>query len=154
MAETGSVEGLAGRPLAERLAEVVSSKLASDVVILDMRDLVSYTDYLVVCSARNERQATAITDEVRRVMKDDHGLLPVNPSRTGEFGWTVLDYMDCVLHVFSGEARDLYDLEELWFEAPRTRVEPGSGDAGDPDPGEAEGDRVGMTEAGRRSGTR
>ena len=90
MAESSS-EPIAGRRLADRLAALASSKLASDIVILDMRGLVSYTDYLVVCSARNERQAVAITDEVGRAMKDDHGMLPVNPARAGDFGWTVLD---------------------------------------------------------------
>ena len=145
---------LGGRPLAEALAGLVSSKLATDIVILDMRRLVSYTDYLVVCSARNERQAQAITDEVRRVMKDDHGMLPVNPVRTGEFGWTVLDYMDCVLHVFSGEARDLYDLEELWYEAPKTRVTTESDLAGGRESGEPVADRAGPTGAGGSDRTR
>lgn len=142
------------RPLAERLAGLVSSKLATDIVILDMRELVSYTDFLVVCSARNERQAVAITDEVRRVMKADHGMLPVNPARTGEFGWTVLDYMDCVLHVFSGDARELYDLEELWFEAPKTRVEAEGSDTDEPESTGAEADGVGTTDVGSRADTR
>lgn len=123
MAERSPSDVLAGPALAERLASLASSKLASEIVILDMRELVSYTDFLVVCSARSERQAVAITDEVRRVMKDEHGMLPLNPAPSGEFGWTVLDYMDCVLHVFSGDARELYDLEDLWYEAPKTRVE-------------------------------
>jgi len=111
--------------LALELAELAESKLAEDVVILDMRGLVAYTDYLVVCSARNERQAESIADEVHRVIKDRHSLLPVNPDRSGDVGWTVLDYLDCVLHVFTGEVRERYDLEELWHEAPR--VEPGPG---------------------------
>lgn len=139
--------------MAETLAGIVSSKLASDIVILEMGDLVSYTDYLVICSARNERQAQAMTDEVRRVMKDEYGMLPVNPARTGEFGWTVLDYMDCVLHVFSGEARELYDLEELWHEAPRTRFEEQGDEAGAPE-GSPDGDRVGAGGAGASSDTR
>ncbi len=113
---------------ARELAEVAESKLAEDVVILDMRDLVAYTDYLVICSARNERQAESIADEVHRVIKDRHSLLPINPDRSGDVGWTVLDYLDCVLHVFTGEVRDRYDLEELWHEAPRVeRSEPRPG---------------------------
>ena len=113
---------------ARELAEVAESKLAEDVVVLDMRDLVAYTDYLVICSARNERQAESIADEVHRVIKDRHSLLPINPDRSGDVGWTVLDYLDCVLHVFTGEVRDRYDLEELWHEAPRVeRPEPGPG---------------------------
>ena len=111
---------------------LADSKLASDTVILDMRGLVSYTDFLVICSARNERQADSIVGEVQRAMKHDHGLLPVNPARNTETDWTVLDYLDVVLHVFTGDARSTYDLEELWFEAPRVEFEPVTpGDAGD-----------------------
>ena len=120
--------GSESEELARELADLADSKLAEDVVILDMRDLVAYTDYLVICSARNERQAESIADEVHRVIKDRHSLLPINPDRSGDVGWTVLDYLDCVLHVFTGEVRDRYDLEELWHEAPRVeRPEPRPG---------------------------
>jgi len=118
--------------LATALARGAESKLASEVVVLDMRDLVSYTDYLVICSARNERQAAAIVEEVYRSMKRDRDLLPVNPAREPETDWTVLDYLDAVLHVFTGDARTTYDLEDLWYEAPRVEFESdpagGSGD--------------------------
>jgi ribosome-associated protein len=144
----------AGRALADLVAEVASSKLAGDLVILDMRDLVSYTDFLVICSARNERQAQAIADEVRQVMKDRFGMLPVNPARTGEFGWTVLDYMDCVLHVFTGDARELYDLEELWHEAPRTRVEGPTEETDPPERDPVGGYPMEPTEPGSQPGTR
>ena len=118
--------------LATALARGAESKLASEVVVLDMRDLVSYTDYLVICSARNERQAAAIVEEVYRSMKRDRDLLPVNPAREPDTDWTVLDYLDAVLHVFTGDARTTYDLEDLWYEAPRIEFESdpagGSGD--------------------------
>ena len=87
-----------------------------------MRELVSYTDFLVICTARNERQATAITDEVRLRLKRDEGLLPGRVEGEGAAGWVVLDYLDCVLHVFTPEARERYRLEELWHEAPRLEL--------------------------------
>ena len=121
--------------LATGLARAAESKLASEVVVLDMRDLVSYTDYLVICSARNERQAAAIVEQVYRSMKQEHDLLPVNPARGSETDWTVLDYLDAVLHVFTGDARGTYDLEDLWYEAPR--IEFGPGPAGGSGDGEA-----------------
>ena len=62
--------------LARRLAEVADSKGAAEIVVLDMRRLVSYTDYLAICTARNERQARAIVDEVRLKLKNEDGLLP------------------------------------------------------------------------------
>ena len=71
-----------------RLAELADSKLAIDVAVLDMRELVSYTDFLVICSARNERQSAAITDEVRISVKRDDGMLPAGSrARAGWAGW-------------------------------------------------------------------
>lgn len=109
-------------PLARRLAEFADSKKAEDVVVLDMRELVSYTDFLVICTARNERQAKAIVDEVRLQVKQEMALLPGGVDGVGEAGWVILDYLDCVLHVFTEEARDRYQLEDLWREAPRLEL--------------------------------
>ena len=109
--------------LALRLAELADSKKGEAIVALDMRELVSYTDFLVICTARNERQAAAITDEVHFRLKKDQGLLPGRVEGDGSAGWVVLDYLDCVLHVFTPEARERYQLEELWHEAPRVELE-------------------------------
>jgi ribosome-associated protein len=109
--------------LARRLAALADSKKAEDIVVLDMRGLVAYTDFLVICTARNERQARAIVDEVRLRVKRDLGLLPGGVDGAGEAGWSILDYLDCVLHVFTTEARDRYQLEDLWREAPHLEPE-------------------------------
>ncbi len=109
--------------LTNEIARLADAKLATDIVALDMRDLVTYTDFLVICTARNERQAEAIADEVHLRMKQDRSLLPVNPDRSGDVGWSVLDYLDCVFHVFTEEARQRYDLEDLWHEAPRLELD-------------------------------
>jgi ribosome-associated protein len=108
--------------LARLLAELADSKGATEIVALDMRELVSYTDFLVICTARNERQARAIVDEVRLRLKDDEKLLPGGVEGDGAAGWIVLDYLDCVLHVFTAEARERYRLEELWREALRLEL--------------------------------
>jgi ribosome-associated protein len=109
--------------LARRLAQLADSKKAEDIVVLDMRGLVSYTDFLAICTARNERQARAIVDEVRLQVKRETGLLPGGVDGAGADGWVVLDYLDCVLHVFTAEARDRYQLEDLWREAPRPQLD-------------------------------
>jgi ribosome-associated protein len=109
--------------LAQRLAQIADSKKAEQIVVLDMRELVSYTDFLVICTARSERQAAAIVDEVRFRMKKDEGRLPGGLEGEGSAGWVVLDYLDSVLHVFTPEARDRYRLEELWREAPRVELD-------------------------------
>jgi ribosome-associated protein len=105
--------------LARRIADLADSKAATEIVALDMRSLVSYTDFLVICTARNERQARAIADEVKLKLKQEGGLLPGGSEAAEAAGWIVLDYLDCVLHVFTEEARQRYQLEDLWREAPR-----------------------------------
>jgi len=109
--------------LARSLAAIADSKKAEDLVVLDMRALVAYTDFLAICTARSERQAKAIVDEVRLRVKSEAGLLPGGVDGGGDAGWTILDYLDCVLHVFTPEARERYALEELWRDAPRLELE-------------------------------
>lgn len=109
--------------LARHLASIADSKKAEDVVVLDMRGLVAYTDFLAICTARSERQAKAIVDEVRLRVKREAGLLPGGVDGGGDAGWTILDYLDCVLHVFTPEARRRYGLEDLWHEAPRLELD-------------------------------
>jgi ribosome-associated protein len=109
--------------MARLLAEVADAKKAEDIVALDMRSLVGYTDFLVVCTARNERQAKAIHDDVHQRLKRDQGLLPANVEGEGEARWVLMDYLDCVLHVFVPELRERYRLDVLWAEAPRLELE-------------------------------
>ena len=117
------MSALPSETLARRLAELADDKKAEDIVVLDMRKLVSYTDFLAICSARNERQARAIVDEVRLRAKQDTGTLPGGVDGAGADGWIVLDYLDCVLHVFTPEARERFQLEDLWRDAPRLEVD-------------------------------
>lgn len=109
--------------LARSLATIADSKKAEEIVVLDMRELVAYTDFLAICTARSERQARAIVDEVRVQVKRESGLLPGGVDAGGEAGWTILDYLDCVLHVFTPEARERYGLEDLWRDAPRLELD-------------------------------
>jgi ribosome-associated protein len=104
--------------LARRIAELADSKQAVDIVALDMRGLVGYTDFLVICTARNERQAKAVQDEVHLKLKRERGLLPGSVEGQEEAQWVLMDYLDCVLHIFVPETRDYYRLETLWGEAP------------------------------------
>ena len=109
--------------LARQLAAIADDKKAEDLVVLDMRGLVAYTDFLAICTARSERQAKAIVDEVRVRVKRQTGLLPGGVDGGGEAGWTILDYLDCVLHVFTPDARKRYALEDLWRDAPRLELD-------------------------------
>ena len=104
--------------LARRLAAIADDKGARDLVALEVRSLVGYTDYLLIGTARNERQAKAIHDEIYHRMKRE-GWLPARVEGEREAEWILMDYLDCVVHVFTPELRDRYRLEVLWGEAER-----------------------------------
>jgi ribosome-associated protein len=94
--------------------------------MLDMRGLVVYTDYMVVCTGSTTRQTKAIAEEVRRVLKEEHGVSArrIEGDREGE--WILLDFLDIVVHVFTPQARDFYRLDRLWSEAPQQTLQAAS----------------------------
>jgi ribosome-associated protein len=110
--------GESSAQLATKIAEIADAKGATDLVALDVRPLVGYTDFLVIGTARNERQAKAIHDEVYARLKAD-GLLPARVEGEREASWVLIDYLDCVLHLFTPQTREHYRLEQLWGEAER-----------------------------------
>ena len=109
--------------LADRIGEIASDKKAAEIRILDLRGVVGYTDYFVVCSGNTERQTKAIHDAIHEELKRDHGLLPRRVEGDREARWVLMDYLDCVVHVFTPEARAFYRLEQLWGDAPSRAVE-------------------------------
>lgn len=109
--------------LAERIAAIASDRKAIDIRVVDVRELVSYTDYLVICSGNTERQTNAIRDAIHKQLKDDYGLLPRRAEGATEARWILLDYLDCVVHVFTPDARAYYRLDKLWGDAPQRTVE-------------------------------
>lgn len=121
VAESGA--GDTAADLARRIAAIVDDKKGERIVAVDVRELVSYADYLVIATARNERQAKAIVDEVRLRLKREQQLLPARAEGETEARWVLLDYLDCVLHVQVPEMRDRYRLERLWGEAGRLPLE-------------------------------
>jgi ribosome-associated protein len=92
------------------------------VVILDMRPVCSYTDYFVLATGGNPRQAKAIYDEVHARLKKEAELSPRNVHAGAEAKWILADYLDVVLHVFTPEARDFYRLEDLWGDVPSVEL--------------------------------
>jgi ribosome-associated protein len=123
---TAAQQGAGSEPAAElarQIAAIAASKLGENLVALEVRGLVAYTDFLVICTARNERQAKAIHDEVYERLKHEEGRLPSRVEGAAEGRWVLIDYLDCVLHVFVSEMRDRYRLETLWGEAPRLELD-------------------------------
>jgi ribosome-associated protein len=109
---------MSSQELVQRLAAIADEKGGTDLVALDVRGLVGYTDFLLIATARNERQAKAIHDEVYHRMKRE-GWLPARVEGEQEAQWTLMDYLDSVLHIFTPEMRERYRLEVLWGEAER-----------------------------------
>jgi ribosome-associated protein len=105
------------RDLARQAARAAASKQGDAIVILDVRDLITITDYFVIVSGRTDRQLRTIVDEVVRSLKDD-GTRPVREEGEAATGWMLLDYVDFVVHVFRDEEREYYRLENLWRDAP------------------------------------
>ena len=104
---------MTGAELARAIAGFAEEKKAADIVELDLRGVLGYTDYFVVCSGNTERQAKAIHDGIHLGMKQEHGLLPRRVEGVGESRWILMDYLDVVVHVFTPETRDFYRLEQL-----------------------------------------
>ena len=94
---------------------------AIDLVELDLRGVLGYTDYFVICSGNTDRQTKAIHDRIHQGLKKEHGLLPRRVEGLAEARWILMDYLDVVVHVFTPEAREFYRLEQLWGEAPEAR---------------------------------
>jgi ribosome-associated protein len=108
--------------LARLVADYAADKKAIDVAELDLRGVLGYTDFFVVCSGNTDRQTKAIHDGIHQGLKKDHGLLPRRVEGLGEARWILMDYLDVVVHIFTPEAREFYRLEQLWGEAPRHAV--------------------------------
>jgi len=108
------------RQLALLAAEVCDEKKAKDIVVLDVRKITSISDYFVVCSTSNERQARAIADDLRVRLKD-LGKREMGVEGMEDARWVLQDFGDIVLHVFHESQREFYDIEGLWADAKQVR---------------------------------
>ena len=99
-----------------------ADKKAIDVVELDLRGVLGYTDFFVIATGNTDRQTKAIHDGIHLGLKNEHGLLPRRVEGLAEARWILMDYLDVVVHVFTPEAREFYRLEQLWGEAPKRAV--------------------------------
>ena len=105
--------------LCRRLAE---NRKAEEIVILDVRELSSVTDYFVLASGTSEPHLRAIVEEITDKLREDHDLRPRAIDGTFQAAWVVLDYFDVIVHVMRQDVRERYDLETLWGDAPRVRL--------------------------------
>jgi ribosome-associated protein len=93
------------------------SKKATDIKVLDLTSITSFTDRFVLCTGSNSRQIQAISDEITLRLKDDRGELPLSVEGYNQAEWVLIDYGDFLVHIFSPKAREYYALERLWRNA-------------------------------------
>jgi len=110
------------RKLALQCRELADNRKAENIVILDVRELSSVTDYFVIASGTSEPHLRAIIDEITDKLREEHGLRPRAVDGTLHTAWIVLDYFDVIVHVMRQAVRDRYDLETLWGDAPRVKA--------------------------------
>ena len=107
--------------LAHRISDIIFTKKGFNVLSIDLRKLVSFTDYFVICSADSDTQVKAIADEVDKVLSDD-GIKCWHKEGLKALSWVLLDYVDVVVHVFEKDSREFYNLEKLWGDAPTEKL--------------------------------
>jgi ribosome-associated protein len=110
--------GLSTEEKTTLINQIVTDKKAMDVVVLDMARASSITDYFLICSGGSERQVQAIADAIDEQLRQSGSTaLGIEGYREGR--WVLMDYGDVIVHVFSQETRDFYDLERLWANVPK-----------------------------------
>jgi ribosome-associated protein len=105
--------------------EYAADRKAIEIVQLDLRGIIGYTDYFQICTGRTDRQTKAIHDAIHEGMKSEHRRLPQRVEGLSHGRWILMDYLDVVVHVFTPETREYYRLEQLWGEAPAARPDAG-----------------------------
>lgn len=123
-------KGLTSQEKALIAARAADSKKATDIIIQDVRELMTgVTDYFVIVTARNNRQIDAVIDAIREAEVKEAGVKPFHIEGAQEGFWALLDFGDIVVHVFQPEGRDYYRLEQVWNDAPRVEFVPEARDA-------------------------
>jgi ribosome-associated protein len=107
-----------GREMVITAARAAAAKQATDIVVLDVHEVIVITDVFVICTASTQRQVKSVIEAVEDALRE-LGEKPVRREGEPEGGWWLLDYIDLVVHVFGEEEREYYDLERLWKDAPR-----------------------------------
>lgn len=118
------------KQLVSAIADYAEDKKAIDIVQLDLRGVLAYTDYFLICSGNTGRQAKAIHDGILEGLKRQHHTLPRTVEGSAHTGWILMDYLDVVVHIFTPDTRAFYRLEQLWGEA--RSVPPNKGLTGRP----------------------
>lgn len=102
--------------------DLADNRKAENIVILDVRKISSITDYFVICTGTSEPHLRAIVDEIQEHLEEEHHLSPRGTDGAINTSWVVLDYFDVIVHIMRADVRDLYNLEDLWGDAPQVKT--------------------------------
>lgn len=114
---------ITSREKALKIAKFLDNKKASDIKILELKDLTIITDYFVICSSESTIQVKSFTEYIKEQMEME-GFKPFNIEGLKYAHWVLIDYGDVIVHIFLEETRHYYDLERLWLDAPRIPFQP------------------------------
>ena len=109
------------KKLALLCRDLAENRKAENIVVLDVRDVSSVTDYFVLASGTSEPHLRAITEEITGKLRDEHQLRPRAVDGTLQTAWVVLDFFDVIVHIMRGDVRERYNLEGLWGDAPQVK---------------------------------
>ena len=105
------------RALAKKIMAILEEKKAADILALDISEISTLADYFILASAENVRQLDALEDAVEEGIR-----LELNKEGEGDSGWILMDYKDIVVHLFTKEQREFYDLEKIWSDAKKLEI--------------------------------
>ena len=109
------------KKLALLCRDLADNRKAENIVVLDVREVSSVTDYFVIASGTSEPHLRAITDELTTRLREDHDLRPRAVDGTFQTAWIVLDFFDVIVHIMRADVRERYNLEGLWGDAPQVK---------------------------------
>jgi ribosome-associated protein len=109
------------KKLALLCRDFADNKKAENIVVLDVRELSSVTDYFVIATGTSEPHLRAIVEEITGRLRDEHDLRPVRTDGSTQGAWIALDFFDVIVHIMRADVREHYDLEGLWGDAKRVK---------------------------------
>ena len=110
------------RKMALLCRDLADNKKAEDIVVLNVAEASSITDYFVIATGTSEPHLRAIVDEITESLKSDYSLYPRAMDGQLQTSWVVLDYFDVIVHVMRKDVREHYNLEGLWGDVPRVKI--------------------------------
>ena len=109
------------KKFAHKISEIIFTKKGFNVLTIDLRNLASFTNFFVICSADSDVQVKAIADQVDKALSEE-GIKCWHKEGLKALSWVLMDYVDVVVHIFKKDAREFYKLEKLWGDAPSEKM--------------------------------